>query len=780
MTSNEAQPVSPKPLTGEARIGMLFRGSRRAGSRGRLGPGYTMQTRRIVASLLIVTIVLGYGGAPALAGYARLLSPQSSAVVSGTVEVSAGFEASAKTPVTRVVLSVDGTEYGLKGLDAPQASGVVSILWDTTAFEDGPHGLSLYFYSGSKLAGKCYQKVQVQNHGEAAVTPPAKGSSVIQFSNLRDGERVSGRRQVAVNPSANLGQGVFLSVYVDKTLKLVSNRPPFEFSLDTAGLSDGPHAVEAQVRDASQNLLATYAIRITVENAGTIASAVREASSTAAAGPASTKSIERPQETRAIPASASASQPDNGSAVAARASEPATAAAIQPSAVTSEPRQDSSASRPAPAVQIPEQQPAAAPSVKTAPSDEPVAVAKAPASELPDPSSGQAATRMASLPAPHSVQMEVSVTPSVEAVSAEAPSVPAAAEATAPEASAPADTGEAVETASSLPPDETAASEPEFAGAEADARAVDSDITARPRTPAGAPEPATPAAPAASPVAAAPAVKPETKWQGQMARAVEDPRLSRPPLITTPAVKPNSAATVDQVRPLPPKTLVEPNAGTPHAAVAGKVLMASLPPASPAPAGDGLMARPAPAVEEEVPEPAAPPASSAAGIQPEAKAETAWPGASPKAEAADVVARPAAPVRVALAPASAGARTAAVSETSTGETVTYTEQALSGVRGPAMITLRMAMEHLGGSVSWDHFGKTATVWLGGHKLMVDVRAGTAAVDGRQIGDARVTLTAGRIHLSAIEVARAMGLRLTADPRTHQVRLSRLAGNAQAD
>lgn len=744
-----------------------------------------MQTRRIIASLLIVTIVLGYGGAPALAGYARLLSPQSSAVVSGTVEVSAGFETDPKTPVTRVVLSVDGAEYGLKGLDSPQASGVVSILWDTTVFADGPHGLSLYFYSGSKLAGKCYQKVQVQNHRDAALTPPSKGSSVIQFSNLRDGERVSGRRQVAVNPSASLGQGVFLSVYVDKTLKLISNRPPFEFSLDTAGMADGPHAVEAQVRDASQNLLATCALRITVENAGTIASAVREASSTAAARPASTKSIERPREARAVPASASASEPNNGSAVAARASEPASAAAIQPTAVTSEPRQDSSASRPTPAVQAPEQKPAAAPSVRTAPSGEAVAVAKAPASVQPDPSSGQPATRMASLPAPQSVQMEVSVTPSEDAVSAAAPSVPAApAEATAPAASAPIDPGaaadEGVETSSSLPPDETAASQPEFAGTEADARAVDSDITARPRTPAGAPEPATPAAPAASPVAAAPAVKPETKWQGQMARAVEDPRLSRPPLITTPAVKPNSAATVDQVRPLPPKTLVEPNAGTPHAAVAGKVLMASLPPASPAPAGDGLMARPAPAVEEEVSESAAPPASSAAGIQPEAKAETAWPGASPKAEAADVVARPAAPVRVALAPASAGARTAAVSETSTGETVTYTEQALSGVRGPAMITLRMAMEHLGGSVSWDHFGKTATVWLGGHKLMVDVRAGTAAVDGRQIGDARVTLTAGRIHLSAIEVARAMGLRLTADPRTHQVRLSRLAGNAQAD
>ncbi len=742
-----------------------------------------MQIKRLVAGLLIVTIVLGYGGAPALAGYARLLSPQSSAVVSGTVEVSAGFEADPKTRVTRVVLSVDGTEYGLKGLGAPQASGVVSMLWDTTAFADGLHGLSLYFYSGGKLAGKCYQKVRVQNHGEAALTPPSKGSSVIQFSNLRDGERVSGGRQVAVNPSANLGPDVFLSVYVDKTLKLISNRPPFEFSLDTAGMSDGPHTVEAQVRDASQNLLATYAIRITVENAGTIASAVREASSTAAARPASTKSIERPQEARAVPPSASASQPpDNGSAVAARASEPATAAATQPTAVTSEPRQDSSASRPAPVIQAPEQKPAAAPSVKPAPSVEPVPLAKAPASELPDPSSGQAATRMASLPAPQSVQMEVSVTPSAEAVSAEVPSVPEApAEATAPEASAQIDPGEAVETASSLPPDETAASEPRFAGAEADARAVESDITARPRTPARVPKPAAPAPPAAaSPAAAAPALKPETKWQGQMARAVEDPRLSRPPLITTPAVKPNSATTVDQVRPLPPKTLVEPNAGTPHAAVAGKVLLASLPPASPAPAGDGLMARPAPAAEAEVSEPASPPASSAADIRLEAKAETAWPEANPKADAADVTARPATPVRVALAPAPAGTRTAAVSETTTGKTVTYTEQALSGVRGPAMITLRMAMEHLGGSVSWDHFGKMATVWLGGHKLMVDVRAGTAAVDGRQIEDARVTLTEGRIHLSAIEVAREMGLRLTADPRTHQVRLTRLAGNSQAD
>lgn len=695
---------------------------RRFGNRGWPFFDTTMRIKQLVAGLLIVAIVLGCGGAPALAEYARVLSPESNTTLSGAVEVSAGFEADARTPVTRVTMSVDGSPYAVKGLTSPQQSGVVSLLWDTTAFSDGAHGISLYFYSGSKLVGKCYQKLQVSNGRETAANPPGKGPALIQMKNLRDGEKVSGRRQVAVLPASSLGQGVFLSVHVDSSLKLISNRAPFEFTLDSTALSDGPHVVEAQVRDSAQNLLAARTVRVTVENAGTVASAVRQAELTPAATSGPTARIERPRASTPTPPPPSANRPGPAIGEMARAPEPV-------------------------------------------PSNVPARVTTVPALRPAEPTakSESGATAVAR--------------PDVETAPSPSEPQPPVAEATA----------DVPETASDLPNESARAAAPEFSPAPASARAAAQDASAQPSVPVEVPKPV---APSASPALVPPAVKPETKWQGDLARAIEEPRLSRPPLIIPPADRPRATGKVEQVKPLPPKTQVEPNASTAGLKLPDGMVMAALPPAVPAPAPDGLIARPAPAAE---PEPVlAPPVSSAAQIAPDVKPATTEVHLSPRAVAGDPVARPAVPaptapapaavskapqpVRVALGPRpkveehprSTGATSVAAPRTST---VTYTERNAPVVRGASLVTLRKAMESFGASVSWDHYGKTATVRTGSYKLVVDARAGTAKVNGRQMRNPQVRIANGHIQISAKALARGLKLDLSADPKSRQIRLT---------
>ncbi len=231
--------------------------------------------RRAVALILVSALVSGAGGGPALAAYTRALSPASGATVSGTVEISLGFIADANAKATKVLIKVDGNEYGTKFLQSAQERGVASILLDTTRFADGRHGISFYVFSGATQIGKAYVDVVVKNGARSTPSPAAgdknKGQVHLKFSNLRDGEHVSGSRLIRLVPDSTAGHGAFVSLYVDKSLKYVSNRAPFEFQLDTTGLSDGPHVVEAEVSTAAQDVIVRNSVRINVENKGTLA-----------------------------------------------------------------------------------------------------------------------------------------------------------------------------------------------------------------------------------------------------------------------------------------------------------------------------------------------------------------------------------------------------------------------------------------------------------------------------------------------------------------------------
>ena len=210
-----------------------------------------------------------------------MLSPGSGSTVQGTVEVSAGFISDSHSKATRVQLLVDGADYGSKILDGAQEKGVVSILWDSTRYADGARGLSVFIFSGKNQIGKAYVQVTVDNTSSGGVAKGSdlnKGASLIKFDNLRDGERVKGSRLLHIFPDKAFGSKVYVSLYVDKQLKYISNRNPFEFKLDTSSLTDGTHLVEAEVRDEGQEALAKHALRINVENKGSLADTIAQMS----------------------------------------------------------------------------------------------------------------------------------------------------------------------------------------------------------------------------------------------------------------------------------------------------------------------------------------------------------------------------------------------------------------------------------------------------------------------------------------------------------------------
>ena len=338
--------------------------------------------RRILASALAVVLLPGYGALPAVAATVRLLAPKGDSTVSGSVEVSVGYESGASEPVTSVALHVDGALYASKAVEAGQGRGVVSFLWDSTRFADGSHGLSVFLYSRGKIAGKSYTKVRVWNAAPATGLPspaPPRGSGPIRFLNLRDAETVRGVKVINIACDRSLGESPFIAIYVDRTLKYISNRQPFSYELDTEKLAEGTHLVEAEARNSNQEVLARSAVRINVEHASGLAREVAALASAPQQEPDSRVTMPAPVP---VPVPAPERTAASGPATAARAPE------------TAAPRPD----RPLPAPVMRETAPqsAAAPLPAPAPPGEPLA---SPDARVPARGPELTPARIAALPA---------------------------------------------------------------------------------------------------------------------------------------------------------------------------------------------------------------------------------------------------------------------------------------------------------------------------------------------------------------------------------------------
>lgn len=194
--------------------------------------------------------------------WVAIVSPSDGETLSGRkAEVSVSYNTGSSEKVTRVEIDVDGTTYGIKYLDEPTDRGITSFLIDTTALPNGSHKLVVKVFSGNDIVGSASDTCKTGNQA-ADVLPPE-----VRFAGIYDGEKVAGTTEIEVEAEDASGEDPLVSLFIDKSLKLIKNTPPYTYVWDTTSYDNGPHRLEAYAYDDSGNKGKAEFVDVVVENA---------------------------------------------------------------------------------------------------------------------------------------------------------------------------------------------------------------------------------------------------------------------------------------------------------------------------------------------------------------------------------------------------------------------------------------------------------------------------------------------------------------------------------
>ncbi|HEY3413333.1 MAG TPA: Ig-like domain-containing protein [Armatimonadota bacterium] len=217
--------------------------------------------RLAAATALTVPSVIGAGSA-AHAG-ATFLTPRANTAVGGkSVTIYAQF--SAPRPVVSVRLFLDDTEVGKRAFKPGGTSGSVNFQWDSTAAGTGAHKVTLRMYdSAGQVVGVQSIPVSVVN-GSGPDTVPPQVTIVAPSPNAT----LHGSFDVKVLATDNSGDAPYVSMFVDKELRSVSNRQPYSVTVDSTQYANGSHTLEAWAYDAANNKGTATPVRFNVNNPG--------------------------------------------------------------------------------------------------------------------------------------------------------------------------------------------------------------------------------------------------------------------------------------------------------------------------------------------------------------------------------------------------------------------------------------------------------------------------------------------------------------------------------
>lgn len=213
-----------------------------------------------------------------------IVSPKNGSVLSGSgVEISVAFIGTSALPVTRVQISLDGKKV-TEQTDLSRVSGECGFLWDTMRTEDGQHRLEAEVYSGRTYLGGAVSVVRVANKTQLPDDPdldaetPARDIKPPQakIQSPAEGETVSGKVPVIIQARDDSGRSPYVSVFVDKSLKAVTNHEPYMYAWDSTEAENGPHEIHLSVMDDAENRTVTPPVRIIVRNPMKNSSAVTE------------------------------------------------------------------------------------------------------------------------------------------------------------------------------------------------------------------------------------------------------------------------------------------------------------------------------------------------------------------------------------------------------------------------------------------------------------------------------------------------------------------------
>lgn len=218
---------------------------------------------RSLAIFVVIAMLAAYIPADAQSSWVTIVSPGNGEILSGRrAEVSVSYSTGTSDKVTRVEIDVDGARYGVKYLSEPSTRGVSSFTVDTTTLGNGAHKLVTKVYSGDRLIGSSSGTCRIGN-SPIDVLPPS-----VKFADLRDGQELSGTAQIEVVAADGSGEDPLVSVFIDRSLKLIKNTPPYTYAWDTTDYENGRHKLEATAYDSAGNKGEGQSIEIMVRNSG--------------------------------------------------------------------------------------------------------------------------------------------------------------------------------------------------------------------------------------------------------------------------------------------------------------------------------------------------------------------------------------------------------------------------------------------------------------------------------------------------------------------------------
>lgn len=156
-----------------------------------------------------------------------------------------------------VELRVNGESIATRSVNAGKSSGETTFTLNLSSLSSGDNKVEIrLFDKGGKLLAS-----------EATSVTTDSSQSPVFLSNPKMGSTLQGNVDIKVGFGQQM-KNSYVSFFIDNQFKSISNVPPYEFTWDTRGDSNGWHEVEAWVVDDSSSTFKTRKVRVFVQNPG--------------------------------------------------------------------------------------------------------------------------------------------------------------------------------------------------------------------------------------------------------------------------------------------------------------------------------------------------------------------------------------------------------------------------------------------------------------------------------------------------------------------------------
>jgi hypothetical protein len=188
----------------------------------------------------------------------RIASPSDGAVIEGTTAVVVEFALDPSRVVAEVELYVDGERFGRNPIRSGSGLNRTVFYLDTTRYGNGEHTLSAVAYDADNQTWFALSGVRVANTDLLTRGGGVSGAGrdsvepTIEIVRPSEGSVLQGIVDILVAAGDNACNPM-VTIFIDRKIKAMTNRPPYTWTWDTRLYPDGQHLVEAWAHDEAQN-----------------------------------------------------------------------------------------------------------------------------------------------------------------------------------------------------------------------------------------------------------------------------------------------------------------------------------------------------------------------------------------------------------------------------------------------------------------------------------------------------------------------------------------------